>query len=216
MSLTLHFHPLSSFCQKALVALYETETPFEGHLLDLADDEVRARFASLWPIAKMPVLRDHARDRTIPEATIIVEYLALHHPGRTELVPRDPELAWQTRLRDRFYDLYVQLPMQKIVADRRRPPDAKDPAGVAEARALLATAYGFVEKEAAERTWAMGDAFTMADCAAAPALYYADLVMPLDAAHPNAAAYLRRLRSRPSFARAVEEAAPYRHLFPSA
>jgi glutathione S-transferase len=215
MSLTLHFHPLSSFCQKALVALYENDTPFEPHIVDLTEEASRAAFLKLWPIGKFPVLRDDAKDRTIPESSIIIEYLAQHYPGRTLLVPADADLARQTRLRDRFYDLYVQEPMQKIVGDRRRPATAKDPHGVEEARARLRTAYGMIEEDMATRTWAMGDAFTMADCAAAPALFYANLVMPFAATHKNTAAYFGRLMERPSFARAVTEAKPYISLFPS-
>jgi glutathione S-transferase len=212
--LELYFHPFSSFCQKVLVAFYENDTPFEPRIVDLADETSRAHFKKIWPIGKFPVLRDEANDRTIAESSIIIEYVAQHYPGRTELVPRDRTLAWQTRMRDRFYDLYVNVPMQKVVTDRLRPSGKRDPHGVAEAKALLQTAYGMIEQEMGGRTWAMGDAFTIADCAAAPAMYYANLVMPFGAAHENAAAYLRRLMERPSFARAVEEAAPYRGLFP--
>jgi len=211
--LELYFHPLSSFCQKVLVALYENHTPFEGRIVDLGDPQASAEFKKIWPIGKFPVLRDRAKDRTIPESTIIIEYLAAHYPGRTELMPRNADLAWQTRLCDRFYDLCVNVPMQKIVADRLRPAGKTDPYGVDQAREQLRTAYGLIEHEMRTRTWATGDAFTMADCAAAPALYYANLVMPLGA-YANAAAYLERLMKRPSFARAVEEAEPYRRLFP--
>jgi glutathione S-transferase len=214
MALTLHFHPLSSFCMKVLIALYENDTPFEPHLVDLGDPTSSAAFKQLWPIAKMPVLRDDARDRTVPESSIIIEYLAQNYPGRIELVPADPDLARQTRLRDRFYDLYVQEPMQKIVGDRLRPAGAQDPFGVEQARALLQTAYGMIEQDMASRSWAMGDAFSMADCAAAPALFYANRVLPFEAGHLNAARYLGRLMERPSFARVVEEARPYFGLFP--
>jgi glutathione S-transferase len=212
-SLELYFHPLSSFCQKVLVALYENDTPFEGRIVDLGDPQASAEFKKIWPIGKFPVLRDPAKDRAIPESTIIIEYLAAHYPGRTELVPRNADLAWQTRLSDRFYDLCVNVPMQKIVADRLRPAGKTDPYGVDQAREQLRTAYGLIEHEMRARTWAMGDAFSMADCAAAPALYYANLVTPLGA-YANAVAYLERLMKRPSFARAVEEAEPYRPLFP--
>jgi glutathione S-transferase len=214
MTLKLWFHPLASFCQKVLIALYENDTPFEGHLVDLGDEAARAEFRQLWPIGKMPVLRDEARDRTVPESSIIIEYLAQHYPGRTQLVPADPELARQCRLRDRFYDLYVQEPMQKIVTDRLRPADARDPFGVEQARALLRTAFGMIERDMAGPTWAMGDEFTMADCAAAPALFYANLVEPFEKTHGYAARYLGRLMARPSFARTVEEARPYLALFP--
>jgi glutathione S-transferase len=214
MSLTLYFHPLSSFCQKVLVALYENDTPFDPHLIDLGNETSREELTKVWPIAKFPVLRDHARDRTIPESSIIIEYLAQHYPGRTELVPGDADLARQTRLRDRFYDLNVNVPMQKIVTDRIRPDGKHDPHGVEEARTALRTALGMVEQDMATKTWVMGDGFTMADCAAAPALFYADLVTPLGTTHPTTVAYLDRLQKRPSFARALEEARPYLALFP--
>jgi glutathione S-transferase len=214
MPLKLYFHPLSSFCQKALVALYENDTPFEPAVVDFGNADSSAAFRKLWPIGRIPVLRDEARDRTIPESSIIIEYLAQHYPGRTPLVPADADLARQTRLRDRFYDLYVNVPMQKVVTDRLRPAGANDPHGVEQAKTLLHTAYGMIEQDMAVRTWAMGDEFGMADCAAAPALYYANLVMPFGDTYKCAAAYLGRLMERPSFARAVKEAEPYRALFP--
>jgi glutathione S-transferase len=215
MSLKLYFHPLSSFCQKALIALYESGASFERHFLDLMDEKVHADYRALWPIGKMPLLRDEAKNLIVPEATIIIEYLASHHPGAGDLVPRDPEGAWQVRLRDRLYDLYVNDPVQKIVTDRIRPDGARDSHGVEQARAVLARSYDVIEQEMATRTWAMGDVFTMADCAAAPALYYANLVAPFGQTHTNVAAYFERLLKRPSFARVVDEAEPYRRLFPS-
>jgi glutathione S-transferase len=214
MSLELYFHPLSSFCQKALVAFYENDTPFEPHIVDLLDDAAGAAFRKIWPIGKIPVLRDEARDRTVPESSIIIEYLAQHHPGETQLVPADPDLARRTRLADRFYDLYVNVPMQKIVTDRLRPPGKGDPYGVEQAKTLLQTAYGMIEEDMGARIWAIGDSFTMADCAAAPALFYAEMVQPFGDTHKHAAAYRRRLLERPSFARAVEEARPYLALMP--
>jgi glutathione S-transferase len=214
MALTLYFHPFASFCQKALIAFYENETPFTGELVDLGNEASRAAFLKVWPIGKFPVLCDSVQDRTIPESTIIIEYLAQHYPGRVALVPADADLARQTRLRDRFYDCYVSEPMQKIVGDRLRPPGKNDPFGVEQAKAALHTAYGLIEKEMATNTWAMGDAFSMADCAAAPALFYANLVVPFGDAHPHTAAYLARLMARPSFARVVKEAEPYFELFP--
>jgi glutathione S-transferase len=214
MSLKLYFHPLSSFCQKALVALYENDTPFEPHIVDLADAKSSAAFKAIWPIGRFPVLRDEANDRTVPESSIIIEYLAQHYPGKTQLVPADAELARRMRLQDRFYDLYVNVPMQKVVTDKLRPSGKNDPHGVEAARTLLQTAYTMIEQEMATKTWATGDAFTMADCAAAPALFYANMLTPLGDAYPNAAAYLRRLMDRPSFARAIEEARPYFALVP--
>ena len=213
MSLTLHLHPLSSFCQKALIAFYENDTPFSPHLVDLGNATSAAAFKALWPIGKFPVLRDDARDRTVPESTIIIEYLQQFYPGRTRFIPADPDLAWQVRLSDRFYDNYVHLPMQKIVGDKLRPAGASDPEGVAQARTQLETSYFMIEVEMRGRTWAAGDSFTLADCAAAPALYFANLVQTFGA-QKSVAAYFERLLARPSFARAVKEADPYRHLFP--
>ena len=154
------------------------------------------------------------RDRTIPEATIIIEYLCEHFPGKTELVPRDADLAWQTRLRDRFFDLYVNVPMQKVVTDKLRPEGNNDSFGVQQAKGLLATALGMVDREMEAKTWAMGDAFSMADCAAAPSLFYANEITPFAGVHRHVAAYFERLMQRPSFARAVAEAKPYFTMFP--
>jgi glutathione S-transferase len=215
MALTLHYHPLSSFCWKVLIALYENDTPFIPHLVDLGDEAARARFKKLWPLAKFPVLRDDARDATVPESTTIIEYLSQHYPGNVPLVPGDADRAREARLRDRFYDLYVQLPMQKIVGDNLRPAGKSDPYGVADAKVQLGTAYDMIEHEMNGRAWATGDAFTLADCAASPALYYANRVVPFGASHANVAAYLRRLTERPSFARTLREAEPYFKLFPA-
>jgi glutathione S-transferase len=214
MSLKLYFHPLSSFCQKALIALYENDTPFEPIIVDLGNAASRADFLKVWPIGKFPVLRDDAKDRTVPESSIIIEYLAQHYPGRSQLMPADADLACQTRLCDRFYDLYVHEPMQKVVGDRLRPASSKDPYGVEQAKARIQTAYGMIEADMITKTWAMGDAFSMADCAAAPSLFYANLAVPFGDAHKNVAAYFGRLMERPSFARAVKEAQPYFNMFP--
>jgi glutathione S-transferase len=214
MSLKLYFHPLSSFCQKVLVALYENGTPFEPHIVNLFDEASSAAFKKIWPIGKFPVLRDEGRDRTIPESSIIIEYLQQHYPGKMRFIPSDAELARQMRFRDRFYDLYVNVPMQKIVTDRLRPAGKNDSYGVEQAKGLLRTAVGMIDKRMATSKWAMGDDFTMVDCAAAPALFFADKVMPLSGTYPNAAAYLARLMQRPSFARAAKEAEPYLNLVP--
>ncbi len=214
MTLKLYFHPLSSFCQKALTALYENGTPFEPIIVDLFDEASAAAFKKIWPIGKFPVLRDEARERTVPESSIIIEYLAQHYPGKTQLVPADAELARQMRLRDRFFDLYMNVPMQKVVTDRLRPAGKNDPYGVEEAKTLLQTALGMLDRDMAAKTWVMGDGFTMADCAAAPPLFYANMLMPFGATHRNAAGYLNRLTERPSFARAVKEAQPYLKLMP--
>lgn len=212
MPLKLYFHPLSSFCHKVLIALYETGTPFEPCMVDLMGHA--EEFKAIWPIGKIPVLRDEAKDSTIPETSIIIEYLAQHFPGKTQLFPDDRDLCRQMRLRDRFYDLYVNVPMQKIVTDRLRPGGRNDPYGVDEARALLTTALGVIERDMASNRWAIGDQFTMADCAAAPALFYADMVVPFRTTHENAAAYLDRLMERPSYARVLKEAQPYFAMIP--
>lgn len=214
MPLKLYFHPFSSYCQKVVIALYENDTPFEPIFVDLSDEKASAELKRLWPIGKFPVLRDDTRDHTIPESSIIIEYLSQYYPGKRRLVPSDPDLARQTRMRDRFFDLHVQGPMQKIVGDRLRPEGSKDPYGVEQSKGQLRIAYAMIEHEMADKTWAMGDAFTMADCAAAPALFYANMVAPLGDDYKNVAAYLGRLMERPSYARALREAQPYFAHFP--
>jgi glutathione S-transferase len=214
MSLLLHYHPLASFCHKALIALYENEVPFTPRMVDLADPVQRAEFLRLWPIGKFPVLQDADRGKTIPESTIIIEYLEQHHPGKGKLIPDDPGQARETRLLDRLFDLYVHEPMQKIVGDRLRPEDAKDAHGVDHARKTMHTALGMLERDMASRIWATGEAFSLADCAAAPALFYADKVVPIAGDYPNVAAYLERLIERPSYARVLREAQPYFAMFP--
>ena len=214
MSLTLHFHPLSSFCWKALVALYENDIPFTPNLVDLGNPAERAALVKLWGVGKFPVLRDDVRNETIPESSIVVEYLDQHYRGRTRFIPDDPARALQTRLRDRFYDLYVHLPMQKIMLDRLRPADEKDPQGVEEARAQLRISYAMIEQQMAKGDWAMGDEFSLADCAAAPSLFYGSMVVPFGDANRNLAAYFERLKARPSFARVRTEAEPYFQMVP--
>ncbi|MBX9400271.1 glutathione S-transferase family protein [Lysobacter sp. BMK333-48F3] len=213
MSLHLHSHPLASFCHKVLIALYEQGTPFENHLLDLADPGAKADFLERWPVGKMPLLRDEARDRTVPETSIIIEYLQRHYPGPRPLLPADPERALEVRLWDRFFDLYVHTPMQKIVLDRLRDEHERDPRGVAEARATLATAYAMIERQA-RHEWICSEEFGLADCAATPALFYAGIVEPFPADHPRLHAYFERLLARPSVRRVLAEARPYFDLFP--
>ncbi|MGH6771210.1 MAG: glutathione S-transferase family protein [Xanthobacteraceae bacterium] len=214
MSLKLYSHPLASFCHKALIALYENGTNFEPVLVDLGDEASRAAFKAVWPMAKMPVLRDDARQRTVAESTVIIEYLDAHYPGATRFVPADADLAWQVRMWDRFHDHYIQEPMQKIVVDRLRPAGGNDAFGVEQAKAQLREAYGVLDRELESKTWAIGDAFTLADCAAAPALFYANTVLPFGDAYRNLQAYLDRLMARPSFARVLKEAEPYFAMFP--
>ncbi|MBX9826381.1 MAG: glutathione S-transferase family protein [Xanthobacteraceae bacterium] len=215
MPLKLYYHPLSSYCHKVLIALYENGTPFTTkHLVNLGDPKERADLVALWPIGKFPVIRDEASGRIIPESSPIIEYLSRHYPGPVALIPQDVELAWQVRAQDRLFDLYVHNEVQKVVGDRLRPADKKDPHGVEQARARISTCYDMFEREIGAKTWAVGDAFTMADCAAAPALFYANRVQPFEASHPNLKAYLGRLMERPSYKRVLEEAEPYFHMFP--
>ena len=214
MSLTFHFHPLASFCWKPLIAFYENEIPFTPVIVDLGDEQSRAAFLKVSPTGKMPALRDEARKRTVLESTIVIEYLAAHYPGPVELIPADIDLALAVRQADRFYDFYVQAPMQKIVGDRLRPQDNTDPFGVEEARAQLRNAYAIVEEEMRSKIWAAGHSFTMADCAASPALFYANKVEPFGDKYPAVKRYHDRLLMRPSFARVIEEAQPYFKFFP--
>jgi len=213
MSLKLYYHPLSSFCHKVLIALYEANIPFEAIFVDLGDEKSSAAFKALWPIGKFPVLRDEARSCTVPESTVIIEYLDAFYAG-SRFVPVDGGAAWQTRLWDRFYDHYIHYPMQKAVGDNLRPADKRDPFGVEQAKKQIRTAYDIVEQAMQSRHWAAGETFTMADCAAAPALFYADLVEPFSGTHKALAAYFERLKARPSYARALREAEPYFDVFP--
>ncbi len=212
MSLKLYYHPLSSFCHKALIALYEGGVAFEPVVVDLSNEESSAPLRALWPVAKFPVLRDDVRGQTVAEATVIIEYLDTHYG--TKLLPNGADEAWQARMWDRFYDLHLHTQMQKLVGDHLRPADAKDPFGVAQARSLMTTCYGMIEREMAGKTWAMGDSFSLVDCAAAPALFYASYVVPFDPAHRNLRAYRERLLARPSYRRALKEAEPYFDYFP--
>ncbi len=214
MTLSLYAHPLSSYCWKVLTALYEIGTAFELRMLSQDDPATAAEFKALWPIGKMPLLKDSARDRVVPESSIIIDYLDQHYPGPSRLIPADPDLARQVRLTDRFYDLHVHDPMQRIVNDLLRPDGAKDPLGVEQARARLDTAYDMIEADMASKTWAVGEAFSLADCAAGPALFYGDFQHPIGADRPNTIAYLERLMARPSLARAMQEAQPYMAMVP--
>ena len=213
MTLTLYHHPLASFCHKVLIALYENDTPFESVVVNLGDREASAEFFALWPIGKIPLLRDAARRQTVPETTIIIEYLREYYPGPHLLLPEEQALRLEVRLWDRFFDCYVQVPMQTIVGDRLRPPGEGDPRGVADAHAALAAAYAMLDRRMAERHWVAGD-FSMADCAAAPALFYAGIVSPFAPDFVHLAAYFERLVARPSFRRVLAEARPYFKFFP--
>jgi glutathione S-transferase len=212
MTLKLYAHPFSSYCQKVLTALYENGTPFEWRTLSYDDAAVMAEFAGLWPIKRMPILVDAGH--TIIEASIIIEHLSLHYPGAVSLLPKEAGAALQVRFMDRFFDNYISTPQQKIVFDAMRPEADRDAHGVADARAMLETSYAWLDQTMANREWAAGDRFSLADCGAAPFLFYADWTHRIDPSFTNVIAYRQRLLARPSFARAVDEARPYRPLFP--
>jgi glutathione S-transferase len=211
--LILFQHPFAAYCQKVLVALYELDLPFETRLVE--GDEGRAALAAVWPIASMPVLRDDDANLTVPESTTIIEHLDGFVAERPSLVPEDRAAALQARLWDRFHDQHVATPMQKIVGDELRGEGHRDPEGVADARRRLDTAYAVLDEQLAGRPWTAGAAFGLADCAAAPALFYARLVHRWDERrHANITRYYRDLAGRRSFARVIDEARPYRELFP--
>ncbi len=212
MSLVLYYHPLSSFCWKALIALYEADVAFEPRLVNLGDPADRARFQAVWPLAKFPVLRDETQDQTVPESTLIVEYLTQTCPQALSLIPSDPGLGRQVRLLDRVIDSYVHLPLQQVVAERMRPEDKHDPFGAEQARANIRQGYDALTPMISA-PWAAGESFTLADCAALPALYYADYAVPLTG-WPKLDAYLGRLKARPSVARVLSEAEPFFQYFP--
>ncbi len=212
MALTLYYHPLSSFCWKVLIALYEADIAFTPRLVNLGDPAERAAYEAVWPLAKFPVLRDETRGETVPESSIIVEHLALTHATAAALVPADPHQALQTRLLDRLIDSYIHTPFFQIVGERLRPDGQHDPYGVEQNRAMIRKGYDLVEPMI-RGPWAMGETFTLADCAAMPVLHYADYAISL-AEWPGLRAYLDRLKARPSVQRVLAEAEPYFHMFP--
>lgn len=212
-SLTLYYHPLSSYCQKVLIALDELGIEVDKRLLNLGDPAERLAFLALWPTGKMPLLVDDGR--AIPETSLIVEHLQRHHAGADRtLVPHEPDAAHAVRLWDRLFDLYVMAPMQALTGDLLRPEGERDAFGVARAREGLASAYVWIDRHLEGRTWVAGDAFSLADCAAAPALFYAATYVPFAPDQPNLAAYFERLVVRPSVARAIAAARPYFAYYP--
>lgn len=210
MTIELFAHPFSSYCQKALIAFYENDIPFTYRMME--DAGVGEELASLWPMKKFPILRE--ADRVVLEASIIIEYLHVRHPGPVRLIPDDPDDAVEARMLDRFFDNYVMTPQGKFVLDVLRPPESRDPYGVEEARKMLDTSYAWLDQRMPGRTWAAGETFTLADCAAAPSLFYADWTHRIPERYQHLTAYRARLLERPSFARAVNEARPFRHYFP--
>lgn len=212
--LKVYGHPLSSYCWKLFIALGEADTPYALLPLTPEHPEHGADWVARWPLAKMPLLVDG--DAQVAEVSIQIEHLDLHHPGAARMIPADARAALPVRFMDRVFDNYVMAPMQAIVADRNRPEDRRDATTVEEARALLDRAYGWLETQLPGEGWACGAAFTLADCAAAPALYYADYVRQIGDRYPNLAAYRARLVARPSVARCIAGAQPYWHMFPFA
>ena len=206
----LYAHPFSSYCQKVLIALYENGTAFDYRTLE--DPQANEELAALWPMKRFPVMVDGGR--TILEASLIIEHLDHAHRGPVRFVPDAPGAALDVRTMDRFFDNYVSTPQQKVVFNAIRPEAVRDPCGVDEAKVMLDTSYRWLDGVMADREWAAGGAFSLADCAAAPALFYADWTHPIPDTCPNVKAYRQRLLVRPSFARAVDEARKYRAYFP--
>ena len=210
MSLTLYAHPFAAYCWKVLIALSENATPFSYRLVE--DAAGWAELEALWPIKKFPLLRDD--DTTIVESSIIVEYLMGRYPGTAQMIPANDDAALEVRFMDRFFDNYIMTPMQTLVSDRMRTENERDAKGVVDARKMLDVAYGWLEKQVTQEAWVCGRAFSLAECSAAPALFYAHSVHPIGDRCPGVLAYRRRVLARPSVARVVDEARPYRKLFP--
>lgn len=212
MALALYGHPFSSYTWKALIALWENATPFEFRCISPDDPENMAEWLRRWPLQKFPLLLDG--ERTVVETSIIIEYLQINYPGPVRLLPADPMEALQVRFLDRFFDLHVMDAMQMAVATALGRLPGKSEEGLAIAQERLERAYAWLEGELAGRTWAAGADFTLADCAAAPSLFYADWTHRISEAYPGLRAYRARLLARPTIARAVDEARPYRPNFP--
>lgn len=212
MSLILYYHPLASFCHKALIALYEHDVEFAKRLINLGEEADRTELQAIWPIGKFPVIRDHARNKCVPESSTIIEYIDHFYPGQVRLIPDDWEEALEVRQWDRFFDNYVQVPMQQIVADRFHSAGGD----LTQERALLWSAYRMIETQMATRTWIAGQEFGMADCAAAPALFYAVTLVPFPEGATHLRAYFDRLMERPSVQRVIDEAKPYFAMYPFA
>jgi glutathione S-transferase len=208
----LYGHPFSSYTWKVLIPLYENGTAFEFRSVDPAFPDNMPALRGLWPCGKFPTLIEDGR--TILESSIIVEWLQHRHPGPFQAIPEDADAALQVRMLDRIFDNHVMTPMNRVVVDAMRPPERRDPVEVEGAKAALETIYGWLEGELTEDAWAAGERFTLADCAAAPSLFYADWVQSIGGAYPKLRAYRARLLARPAVARVVDEARPYRHYFP--
>ena len=206
----LYAHPFSSYCWKALIWFYETGTSFEYVLLE--SEQSQAELAAIWPLKRFPLLVDG--ETVVPEATAIIEYLDAVHPGSVRLIPADPRAAAEVRMMDRVFDNYVSNPQQNRVFNILRPEADRDPLADSKANEMMDAAYGWLDARLAGREWATDHGFSLADCAAAPALFYADWTHEIPARYANLKAYRARLLARPSVARAVDEARPYRPYFP--
>lgn len=211
MALTLHYHPLSSYSWKVLIALYELEIPFEPRIVNLGDAQARADFEALWPMAKIPLLQDGGH--IVPETSVQIDYLNQRANAAT-LLPLDPAGQMQVRLWDRLFDCYVMDPMQRFIAQRLRAESERDARACEEARALQSRAYGMVESRGCTVAWAAGEQFSLADCAAAPALFYAATVQPFAPEHVRLEAYFERLMARPSVRRVIAQAQPFFQYYP--
>jgi glutathione S-transferase len=212
MKPSLFAHPFASYCQKVLIALYENGTGFIYRKIGPEDPDAMSELAKLWPLKKFPVLLDEGQ--TYVESSVIIEHLAIRHPGAVQLIPKDPQGALEVRMMDRIFDNYVMTPMQRIVADFMRATSDRDPLGVKEAHSMLDSVYSWLDGAMAKRNWASGGDFSLADCAAAPSLFYSDWVHEIPDGLSHLRAYRQRLLARPSVARAVDEARPYRQFFP--
>ena len=212
MSLTLYYHPLASYCHKVLIALYENDIAFKGRIIDLSKEADRVELKALWPFCKFPVVRDHSRNRDVPETTVIIEYLDRHFSKENPMIPADWDSAQDVRLWDRIFDNYVHGPMQEIVANQLSGTKAD----MSRSRSTLDIAYNMIDRRMKSRIWIAGENFSMADCAAAPSLFYASTLQPFADEFKHLKEYFDRLTERPSFKRVIEEARPYFSLYPFA
>lgn len=210
MKLTLYYHPLASYCHKVLIALYENHIEFEGRIINLGEAKDRAELQALWPLGKFPVIHDHERQRSLAESSIIIEYLDQYFAATQRMIPSNFNDALEVRLWDRIFDNYVQGPMQDIVNDKLRGTNGD----LSSARSTLETAYAMIDRQVASKDWCVGKDFSMADCAAAPALFYASTLQAFPHHYVNLSAYFERLMNRPSVRRVLEEAKPYFSFYP--
>ncbi|PWV99134.1 glutathione S-transferase [Hoeflea marina] len=214
MTLKLYSHPLASYCWKPLIALYDNDIAFETVEVNLGDDASRSAFSAVWPLLKFPVLVDDDRGQTVIGSAAVIDYVDRFAAPPAPMIPADPDLGWQARMWDRLFDDHFQTPMQQMVGDALRSPRDRDAFGLGKARDELRAAYPVFEERLPADGWCLGEMFTLADCSALPALFWADTVEPFSADHPKLTAYLKRLKARPSAARVLKEAEPFFAWFP--